>query len=214
MLIQLLSFKYDVCHKEFEPKSAAASWNSTSSCLLSSHHTIPHDQLRMRIASFYEPLKISPALHTWTVVKTHAYTTGTTSKHQRATWPELYPKSIVFLRIVAWHMREFSHLPNVWGYGAGCCDVIKNAGKKHISTSNFETSLHENVTAKKPIGNMYFMYVDMAWFHSLSGLEHDMLHSTVWPFHKICPMSMCRRPYPTRMKRMLFVPFLPGMQSL
>ncbi len=25
MLIQLLSFKYDVCHKEFDPKSAAAS---------------------------------------------------------------------------------------------------------------------------------------------------------------------------------------------
>ncbi len=36
MHIQLLSFKY-VCHKELEPKSAAASWNATSSCLLSSH---------------------------------------------------------------------------------------------------------------------------------------------------------------------------------
>ncbi len=52
-------------------------------------------------------------------VKTLAYTTGTTSKHQRATWPELYPKSIVFLPIVAWHMRVFTHLPNVWGYGEG-----------------------------------------------------------------------------------------------
>ncbi len=52
-------------------------------------------------------------------VKTLAYTTGTTSKHQRATWPELYPKSILFIRIVAWHMRVFSHLHNVWGYGAG-----------------------------------------------------------------------------------------------
>ncbi len=37
MLIQLLSFKYDVCHKEFDPKSAAATWNVTSSCLLPSH---------------------------------------------------------------------------------------------------------------------------------------------------------------------------------
>ncbi len=37
MLIQLLSFKYDVCHKQFDPKSAAVSWNVTSSCLLPSH---------------------------------------------------------------------------------------------------------------------------------------------------------------------------------
>ncbi len=81
--------------------------------------------------------------------------------------------------------------------------------KKCISTSNFETSLHENVTAKKRIGNMYFMYVDMAWFHSLSRLEHDMLHSTVWPVHKICPMSICWRPYPTCTKRMLFLPSFP-----
>ncbi len=63
--------------------------------------------------------------------------------------------------------------------------------KKYISTSNFESSSHQNVTAKKPISNMYFMYVDMVWFHSLSRLEHDMLHSTVWPLHKICSMSMC-----------------------
>ncbi len=49
--------------------------------------------------------------------------------------------------------------------------------KKLISTSNFETSSHRNVTAKKAIHNMYFMYVDMAWFHSLSRLEHDILHS-------------------------------------
>ncbi len=160
----------------------------------------PCSQLRMRVASFYELLKILLAL----LVKTLAYTSGTTSKHQRATWPELYPKSIVFLRIVAWHMKVFSHLPNVWGYGAGCCDVIKNAAKKHISTSNFETSSLPNVTAKKPICNMYFMYVDMAWFQSLLRLEHDMLHSTVSPMHKICPMSMCWRPYPTRTKECLF----------
>ncbi len=110
-LIQLLSFKYD-------PKSAVASWNGTSSCLLPSHLANPHGQLRMHIASFNEPLKISLTLHMWRVVKTLAYTTGTTSEHQMATWLELYPKSIVFLRIVAWHMRVFSRLLNVWGYGA------------------------------------------------------------------------------------------------
>ncbi len=70
MLIQLLSFKYDVCHKKFKPISAAASWNTTSSCLLSSCHTIPRGQQRMRIASFYELLKISLTLHMWTVLHT------------------------------------------------------------------------------------------------------------------------------------------------
>ncbi len=98
-------------------------------------------------------------------VKTLAYTTGTTSKHQRPTWPEkLYPKSIVFLHIVAWHMRVFSHLPNVWGYNEGMLRCYQKRWKKRISTPNFETSSRRNVTAKKPLGNMYFMYVDMAWF--------------------------------------------------
>ncbi len=44
--------------------------------------------------------------HSSSAHETLAYTTGTSSKHQRAMWPELYPKSIVFLRIVV-----FSHLP-------------------------------------------------------------------------------------------------------
>ncbi len=65
-------------------------------------------------------------------VKTLAYTTGTTSKHQRATWPELYPKSIVFLCIVAWHMRMFSHLPNVWGSGEGMLWCYQNRWKTHF----------------------------------------------------------------------------------
>ncbi len=147
-------------------------------------------------------------------VTTFTYTTGTTSKHQRTTWHELYPKSIIFLRIVAWHMRVFSPLLNVSGYGAGMLRRYQKRWKKRISTPNFETSSHQNVTAKKPIGMVYFMYIDMAWFHSLSRLEHDMRHSTVWPVHKICPMPMCWRPYPTRTKRMLFLPFLPGMLSL
>ncbi len=100
MLIQLLSLKYDVCRKEFDPKSAPCN---------------PRGQLHIHIASFYELFEDIARAY----VKTLAYTIGTTSKHQRATWPELYPKSIVFLRIVAWHMRVFSHLPNVWGYSEG-----------------------------------------------------------------------------------------------
>ncbi len=39
-----------------------------------------------------------------------AYTTGTTSKHQRAMWPELYWKLIVFLHIVVWHMKVSARL--------------------------------------------------------------------------------------------------------
>ncbi len=106
MLIQLLSIKYDICHKEFKPKSAAASWNATLSCLLSLRHTIPRGQLRMHAyCIILWTLKISLALYTWTVVNTLAYTTGTTSKHQRATWPKLYRKLIVFEHIVVWYMR-------------------------------------------------------------------------------------------------------------
>ncbi len=41
MLIQRLSFKYDICHKGFEPKSAAASWNVTLSCFYF-HRTFQH----------------------------------------------------------------------------------------------------------------------------------------------------------------------------
>ncbi len=63
------------------------------------------------------------------LVKTLAYTTGTTFKHQRATWPELYRKLILFLCIVVWHMRMLSAFLRVWDYHAGCCDVIKNAAK-------------------------------------------------------------------------------------
>ncbi len=88
-----------------------------------------------------------------------------------------------------------------WRYAA----MLSKTMKKCISTPNFETSSYQNVTAKKPIGIMYFMYIiDMAWFHSLSRLEHDMLHSTVWPMHKICPIPMCWQPYPTCTKRMGF----------
>ncbi len=162
----------------------------------------PRGQLRMRIALFYELFEDIARAY----VNTLAYTTGTTSKHQRVTWPELYPKSIVFLRIVAWHMSVLSLAQCLrlrWRDAA----MLSKKMKKHISTPNFEISPLPKVTAKKPIHNTYFMYVDMAWFHSPSRFEHDMLHLTVWPVHKICSMPMCWRPYPTRTKRILFLPF-------
>ncbi len=66
-------------------------------------HALLRGQLCMRIASFYELL--TDIAHS---AKTLAYTTGTTSKHQRATSPELYLNSIVFLHIVVWHMSVLS----------------------------------------------------------------------------------------------------------
>ncbi len=146
--------------KNSNQKSAAASWNATSSCLLSSrlqHHVVNCACELYHFMNFGSHIARS-------YVKTLAYTTGTTSKHQRAMWPELYPKSIVFLCIVAWHMRVFSHLPNVWSYGEGMLRCFQKRWKKRISTPNYETSSCRYMTAKKPIGNMYFMYVDMAWF--------------------------------------------------
>ncbi len=210
MLIQLLSFKYDVCHKEFEPKSVAASWNATSSCLLSSHLSTPRCQLHMRIASFYELLKIPLALH----------------RRPLHTLLELLLniKGPCDLNYIQSQSYSYALWSGIWEWSLACltfevaveecCDAITNDEKKRISTLNFETSSHRNVTAKKPIGNMYFMYVNMAWFQSLSRLEHDMLHSTVWPMHKICSMPVCWRPNLTRMKRMLFLPIILRMLSL
>ncbi len=105
--------------------------------------------------------------------------------------------------ILVWHM-SFLSLAQRLRLRCRMLQHYQKSSKKRISTSNFETSSHKNVTDKKSIGNMYFMYVDMAWFHSLSRLEHDMLHSAVWPLHKICPMPVCWWPYPTRTKRMHF----------
>ncbi len=101
-------------------------------------YTIPRGQLRMCIASFYEILKISLALHTWTVVKTLAYTTGTTSKHQRPTWPELYRKLIVFLRIVVWHMSVLSLSKCFLRLRCRMLRRYQKRNKKRISTSNFK----------------------------------------------------------------------------
>ncbi len=111
MLIQLLSFNYDVCQKKIWSKISCSKLKCDFVVFTSITPCNPRGQLHMRIASFYERFENIAGAY----VKTFVYTTGTTSKHQRATWPELYSKSIVFLRIVAWHMRVFSHLPNVWG---------------------------------------------------------------------------------------------------
>ncbi len=146
-----------------------------------------------------------------------AYTTGTTSKHQRATWPELIIQVtwlfISNVNIIPMHCSvAYESVLSLAQCLRLLCRMLRRyqkRSKKCISTSNFETSSHQNVTAKKPIRNMYFTYVDMAWFHSLSRLEHDILHSTVWPVHKIYLMSMCWRPYPTCTKRMLFCLFFP-----
>ncbi len=105
-------------------------------------------------------------------MKTLAYTTGTTCKHQRATWPELYRKLIVFLHIVVWHIRVFSPFLRVWGYSTGCCDVIKRS-KKCTSRPNFDNLKHYIVTAKNWIGKVYFMLFLIAWFKSLSSLKHE-----------------------------------------
>ncbi len=105
MHIQVLSFKIRCLSQRFrtisvlEFKSTAPSWNVTLSCLYSSlpyhvvncacilHHFKQESSLVEDLASL-------------------AYTTGTTSKHQRATWPELYRKLIVFLCIVVWELWE------------------------------------------------------------------------------------------------------------
>ncbi len=58
---------------------------------------------------------------------TFAYTTGTTSKHQRFTWPALCRKLIVFLRIVVWHISVHSltrgYVIRMWIRSG---DVLKN----------------------------------------------------------------------------------------
>ncbi len=61
MLIQLLFFKYDVCHKEFKLKSAAASWNAILLCLLSSHFQ-HHFRNFWRRRSL---LREDPCIHYW-----------------------------------------------------------------------------------------------------------------------------------------------------
>ncbi len=84
-----------------------------------------------------------------------AYTTGTTSKHQRVMWPELYWRLIVFLRIVVWHMRVSARLLYVWGYGAGCCGVSKNVAKMHFYFEYFKICFPNIVTANRWRCNMH-----------------------------------------------------------
>ncbi len=62
-----------------------------------------------------------------------AYTTVTTSKHQRFMWPELFRNLIVFLHIVMWHISVNSlaqgYMIRVW---LKSCDVQKNAFLRRI----------------------------------------------------------------------------------
>ncbi len=80
---------------------SAASWNVTSSCLFWS---LPYHIVNCAwvLCHFKQEMFLVEALSSL------AYTIGTTSKHQKATWPELYRMLIVFLHIVVWHMSVHS----------------------------------------------------------------------------------------------------------
>ncbi len=115
-------------------------------------------QLCMCITSFLKQ-EISPEEDLTSL----AQITGTTSKHQSYKWPELYRMLIVFLDIVMWHISVNSLLEVMWLE----CSLSPVMWQKQISMPNFETYLHQNVTANKRICNMHFMYLVMAWFKSL-----------------------------------------------
>ncbi len=127
MHIQLLSFKIQCLSQwlrtiiVFEFKSTAGSWNVTLSCLFS---TLPYHMVNCACMLCHFKREISLVGDFL-----FAYTTGTTSKHQRAMWLELYRKSIVFLCILVWHVS----VPLLaGGYSAGSCDVSKNGAKTHF----------------------------------------------------------------------------------
>ncbi len=134
-------------------------------CHVHFHHNLQYHMVNCAcvLHHFMKLLKMSLALHMWRPLHTLLVLL------LNIKWPRdlnLYSKSIVFLRIVAWHMRVFSRLLKVWVYLRDAA-MLSEMMKKCISVPNFETSSHQNVTANKPIGNMYFMYVVMAWFKSL-----------------------------------------------
>ncbi len=89
------------------------------------HHTLPYHvgNCACILHHFMKLLKMSLALHTWRPLHTLLELLLNIKE------PELYRKLIVFLHIVVWHMRVSTHFLHVWGYGAGCCDVIKNTAK-------------------------------------------------------------------------------------
>ncbi len=72
MLIQLLSFKYDICHKEFEPKISCSKLKCNFIMFTFITTATPHGQLRMRVVPFYELwkpyrslLREDPCIHYW-----------------------------------------------------------------------------------------------------------------------------------------------------
>ncbi len=117
-----------------------------SSCLFLSHFAIPRGHLHMRITSFYAIVEE----HASSAHETLAYTIGTTSKHQRVTWPELYRKLIVFIRIVVWHMSVCSLATCL-----RCCDVVKNAAKNVFLIQILKIHFQIIVTANRWWCNMH-----------------------------------------------------------
>ncbi len=136
--------------KNSKQNQAAASWNATSSCLLSLHL-----QHHVANCAFYKLLKISLA-HTWRPL----HTLLELLLNIKGSHDLNYIQSQYYFYAIVLSLAQHLRLQ---------CRMLRRyqkRSKKYIPTSNFETSSQENVTAKKPIGNMYFMYVDMAWFHS------------------------------------------------
>ncbi len=108
-----------------------------SSCLFSLHFVIPRRHLCMRIMSFSAIVEE----HASSAHETLAYTTGTTSKHQRATWPELYPKSIVFLHICSVAYESVRSLATCLRLQCRMLQRCQKRSKKCISNSNFKNPL-------------------------------------------------------------------------
>ncbi len=114
----------------------------TSSCLFSS---LPYQvvncssvlhHFKQEISQLFPHLKISVSLHTLLELLLNIKGSHDVTKR----------KLIVFLRIVMWHIivnsLARSYMIRVW---LRSCDV-------RISTPNFKTSSHQNVTANKRIG--------------------------------------------------------------
>ncbi len=146
-------------HKCTESECTAASWNVTSSCLFSSlpYHVVNcayvlHHFKQEITSQLFPHLKISLSLHT--LLELLLNIKG---------WHDPGLNSIPTHCVISVNSLAQGYVIRVW---LGSCDVHKNAFL-HLSTPNFETSSHQNVTANKWIGNMYFMYVVMAWFKSL-----------------------------------------------
>ncbi len=123
--IQLLSLKIRCLSQRFQTtivlefKFTAASWNVTLSYLFFVIAVPTWSTCACILCHFKQEICLVEELVCL------AYTTGTTSKHQRFTWPGLYRKLIVFPHIVVWHISVHSlargYVIRVW---LGSCDVL------------------------------------------------------------------------------------------